>query len=202
MTSSRRRWRRRPRTISLRMRIASTGPHPDSGPLPEPADLATPELEEVLDRREGWPRWGQPGSGHETGRAAGAGFADGGELDVLGPGVPLAGFADDAHTRLAALTDDELIGVLHTWRRQTCLSTVRPGCYRPGSARGRLRHASRKGRSADRHFCQCVCRRELLCDDSHKLRQLPGRPGPSGPSQGDSPACPECRPRAARRAQG
>ena len=59
---------------------------------------------------------GQPGSGRETGQAAGAGFADGGELDVLGPGVPLAGFADDAHARLAALTD-ELIGVLHGWRR-------------------------------------------------------------------------------------
>jgi len=191
------------------MRIASTGPDPDSGSPPEPADQATPELEEVLDRREGWPTGGRDGrdgasrgSGHETGRAAGAGFAGDGELDFLGPGVPLAGFADDAHARLAAPTDDELIGVLRARRQQTCLSTVCPGCHRPGSARGRLRRASRKGRSADRHFCQCVCGRELLCDDSHKLRQLPGRPGPPGPSQGDSPACPECRPRAARRTQG
>jgi len=49
--------------------------------------------------------------------------------------VPLAGFADDAHARLAAPTDDELIGVLRARRQQTCLSTVCPGCHRPGSAR-------------------------------------------------------------------
>ncbi|MDR3036606.1 MAG: 13E12 repeat family protein, partial [Kitasatospora sp.] len=55
----------------------------------------------------------------------GAGFAEGGPLDVLSPGVPLAGFADDAHARLGALTDDELIGVLRAWRRQASWAQAR-----------------------------------------------------------------------------
>ena len=50
--------------------------------------------------------------------AGGAGFAEGGVLDGLAPGVALAGFAEDAHARLAGLTDDELIGVLRGWARQ------------------------------------------------------------------------------------
>ena len=33
--------------------------------------------------------------------------------------------ADDAHARLAALTDDELIGVLRAWRRQACWAQAR-----------------------------------------------------------------------------
>ena len=49
---------------------------------------------------------------------AGGGFAEGGPLDALAAGMPPAGFADDAHARLAALTDDKLIGVLRAWRRQ------------------------------------------------------------------------------------
>src|SRR5215469_7398670 len=39
--------------------------------------------------------------------------------------MPLAGFADDAHARLAALTDDELIGVLRAWRRQASWAQAR-----------------------------------------------------------------------------
>ena len=39
--------------------------------------------------------------------------------------MALAGFADDAHARLAALTDDELIGVLRAWRRQACWAQAR-----------------------------------------------------------------------------
>jgi hypothetical protein len=72
-------------------------PDPDSGPPPELADLTTPELEELIATQPApvadigpagfWPRDRSGG---------GCGFADGGELDVLGPGVPLAGFADDA----------------------------------------------------------------------------------------------------------
>jgi hypothetical protein len=56
---------------------------------------------------------------------AGAGFAEGGPLDVLIAGLPLTGFADDAHARLAALTDDELVGVLRAWRRQTSWAQAR-----------------------------------------------------------------------------
>jgi uncharacterized protein DUF222 len=39
--------------------------------------------------------------------------------------VALAGFADDAHARLGALTDDELIGVLRGWQRQISWSQAR-----------------------------------------------------------------------------
>jgi hypothetical protein len=54
-----------------------------------------------------------------------AGFAEGGVLDVLAPGVALAGFADDVHAGLGGLTDDELIGVLRAWRRQACWAQAR-----------------------------------------------------------------------------
>jgi Domain of unknown function (DUF222) len=101
-------------------------PDPDCGPPPELAGLSTPELDELITA--------QPAPVAEIGPAGflprdrsggGYGFADGGELDVLDPGVPLAGFADDAHARLAALTDDELIGVLRAWRRQTSWAQAR-----------------------------------------------------------------------------
>jgi Domain of unknown function (DUF222) len=101
-------------------------PDPDSGPPPELANLTTPELEELIAAQPApaaeigptgfWPRDRSGG---------GCGFADGGELDVLGPGVPLAGFADDAHARLAVLTDDELVGVLRAWRRQASWAQAR-----------------------------------------------------------------------------
>jgi hypothetical protein len=110
---------------------------PDCGPPAELADLTDAELYELLAAAPAqpaplaWPlsyqsaegpggRPGQPwpagflprdGSGH------GAGFADGGVLDGLAPGPGLAGFADDAHQRLADVDDDALIGVLHGWRR-------------------------------------------------------------------------------------
>ena len=99
---------------------------PDCAPPPELAGLSTPELDELIAA--------QPAPVAETGPAgflprdrsgSGYAFAGGGELDVLGPGVPLAGFADDAHARLAALTDDELIGVLRAWRRQTSWAQAR-----------------------------------------------------------------------------
>src|SRR5579859_3740050 len=52
------------------------------------------------------------------GSGRGAGFADGGPLDVLAAGAALGGLADDAHRRLGALSDDELLLVLLAWRRQ------------------------------------------------------------------------------------
>ena len=61
-----------------------------------------------------------------TGRGAGpGGFCQDGALDVLAAGLALAGFADDAHARLGALSDDELIGVLRAWRRQTSWAQAR-----------------------------------------------------------------------------
>jgi Domain of unknown function (DUF222) len=38
---------------------------------------------------------------------------------VLPAGLPLAGFAADAHDHLSQVTDDELVGVLRAWRRVT-----------------------------------------------------------------------------------
>ena len=66
-----------------------------------------------------------PGSAARFASGPGAGFAEGGPLDVLAAGMALAGFADDAQARLAALTDDELIGVLRAWRRQACWAQAR-----------------------------------------------------------------------------
>src|SRR6266851_5303158 len=87
-------------------------PQPESQPEPdrEPEDvwLALPA---------GW--WQRDGTG------GGLGFADGGVLDTLAPGVPLAGSADDAHHRLGALSGDELIGVMRAWRRQTSWAQAR-----------------------------------------------------------------------------
>ncbi|MGH3126012.1 MAG: hypothetical protein ACRDND_33970, partial [Streptosporangiaceae bacterium] len=69
-----------------------------------------------------------PGRGlrDRAGGGAGfAGFAQDGVLDLLAPGVPLAGFADAAHARLTALTGNELVGVLAAWRRQTSWAQAR-----------------------------------------------------------------------------
>jgi hypothetical protein len=59
------------------------------------------------------------------GPGSGAGFAEGGVLDGLAPGVVLAGCAEDAHAALAGLTDDELVGVLRAWARQESWAQAR-----------------------------------------------------------------------------
>jgi hypothetical protein len=66
-----------------------------------------------------------PGVLPRDGSGGGPGFADGGVLDVLAPGVVLAGFADAAHARLGGVSDDELIGVLRAWRRQVSWAQAR-----------------------------------------------------------------------------
>jgi hypothetical protein len=102
---------------------------PDVDPPAELAALPDAELEELLavaPPRPAPPTW--PLSYRHPdgpGGAPGVGFAEGGPLDVLAAGMALAGFADDAHARLAALTDDELIGVLRAWRRQACWAQAR-----------------------------------------------------------------------------
>ena len=55
----------------------------------------------------------------------GCGFADGGALDVLAAGLPLAGFAEDAHDALTQITDDELIGLIAAWRRLSSWASAR-----------------------------------------------------------------------------
>ena len=62
---------------------------------------------------EAWPA----GFGQRDGSGNWAGFTDGGVLDMLAAGLPLAGFAADAHDRLSEVGDDELVGVLRAWRR-------------------------------------------------------------------------------------
>ena len=83
-------------------------PDPGSGRPAELAGLTAAELDELIAAApppvpEVIPAGCLPRDG--TGR--GAGFADGGALDVLVPGVPLAGFADEAQARLSAVGDDE-----------------------------------------------------------------------------------------------
>ena len=71
------------------------------------------------------PEFGPAGMVQRDGTGQGAGFADGGVLDTLDACLPLAGFADDAQHRLGALTDDELIGVLRAWWRQSSWAQAR-----------------------------------------------------------------------------
>ena len=95
---------------------------------------------------EAWPA----GFGQRDGSGNGAGFADGGVLDMLAAGLPLAGFAADAHDRLSEVGDDELVGVLRAWRRVaswaaaselaavTELARRRPADGSPPAAPGRM----------------------------------------------------------------
>jgi len=101
-------------------------PDDDTGCPAEYAHLAFPEIDELLAAQPGpvpevWPAGCLPRDG--SGR--GAGFADGGALDTLEPGPVLGWCADRAHARLSALTDDELIGVLRGWWRQTSWAQAR-----------------------------------------------------------------------------
>jgi Domain of unknown function (DUF222) len=99
---------------------------PDCGCPDELADLMTPELEQLIAEGPApVPEFGPAGFLPRDGSGHGAGFADGGVLDVLAPGVSLAGFADDAHRRLADTDDDSLIGVLRGWRRLAAWAQAR-----------------------------------------------------------------------------
>ena len=83
-------------------------PDPDTGRPAALAGLSAADLEELI--AAGPVRVAGPipaGCLPRDGTGRGAGFADGGQLDVLVPGVPLAGFADEAQARLSAVSDDE-----------------------------------------------------------------------------------------------
>ncbi len=130
---------------------ARAAPDPDCGRPAELADLTTAELD-LLARLDKAGRavdaaaaavvtTGPTVSGPETADTAGtavagsdaarpepgefAGFAQGGVLDLMAPGVPLAGFADAAHAQLSRVPDNELVGVLAAWRRQTSWAQAR-----------------------------------------------------------------------------
>ena len=104
-------------------------PDPDCGRPAELAGLAVAELDQLIAAAPAPVL--QAGSGgfvdrDGTGRGAGsAGFGQDGVLDVMAAGMALAGFADEAHARLGALSDDELVGVLRAWRRQTSWAQAR-----------------------------------------------------------------------------
>ena len=101
-------------------------PDPDTGRPAELAGLTVAELEQLLAAvPAAVPEVIPAGCLPRDGTGRGSGFADGGPLDVLVPGVPLAGFADEAHARLAQVSDDELIGVLRGWWRQTSWAQAR-----------------------------------------------------------------------------
>ena len=139
-------------------------PDPDFDRPAALAGLDGAELEELaadasVPATPGWPLSFQAPTGPEAWPAGfgprdksgdGPGFADGGVLDVLAAGLPLAGFAADTHDRLVQVTDDELVGVLRAWRRVTSwaaagelaavaeLARRRPADGSPPAARGRL----------------------------------------------------------------
>jgi len=86
----------------------------------------TPELEQLIAEGPApVPEFGPAGFLPRDGSGHGAGFADGGALDGLAPGVSLAGFADEAYRRLADVDDDALIGVLRGWRRLAAWAQAR-----------------------------------------------------------------------------
>jgi hypothetical protein len=74
-------------------------PGPDCGRPAELAGLTGAELDELLAEAGSppVPEFGPAGLLARDGSGGGTGFADGGALDVLAPGVALAGFADEAH---------------------------------------------------------------------------------------------------------
>ena len=139
-------------------------PDPDFDRPAALAGLDGAELEELaadasVPATPGWPLSFQAPTGPEAWPAGfgprdesgdGPGFADGGVLDVLAAGLPLAGFAADTHDRLVQVTDDELVGVLRAWRRVTSwaaagelaavaeLARRRPADGSPPAAPGRL----------------------------------------------------------------
>jgi hypothetical protein len=99
---------------------------PDYDRPDELADLMTHELEQLIAEGPApVPEFGPAGFLPRDGSGHGAGFSDGGALDGLAPGVSLAGFADDAHRRLADVDDDSLIGVLRGWRRLAAWAQAR-----------------------------------------------------------------------------
>ena len=101
-------------------------PDPDTGRPADLAGLSSAELDELLAAvPAAVPEVIPAGCLPRDGTGRGTGFADGGALDVLAPGVALAGFADDAHARLSVVSDDELIGVLRGWWRQTSWAQAR-----------------------------------------------------------------------------
>jgi hypothetical protein len=125
-----------------------TVPDPDSDPPAELSGLTGAELDELCPPTRPPDEFGPAGFLPRDGSGHGSGFADGGALDVLPPGVALAGFADDAHARLGALTDDELIGVLRGWQRQISWSQARKLYAMAELARRRPPRAPRPPRPA------------------------------------------------------
>jgi hypothetical protein len=117
--------------------------------VPDPADVTSrpPEFDgltgeevdalpaTVTTARRALPPWPlsypDPGGGElaallpRDGAGPGCGFADGGALDTLPAGPPLAAFTNDACTDLNTLPGDQLIGVLRAARRLTSWAQAR-----------------------------------------------------------------------------
>lgn len=118
--------------------------HPDpadtsSRPV-ELAGLTFDELDDLLDSavpagqgRPAAPAWPLCYLGSDDlsalsphdGTGLGCGFADGGVLDTLPAGIPLAMFARDSHDQINDLDDDSLVGLVRAWRRVTSWAQAR-----------------------------------------------------------------------------
>jgi hypothetical protein len=87
-----------PRSISTTSRPTRDGPppDPDCDPPAELARLTSTELDELYPSAPPRYKFGPAGFLPRDGSGHGSGFAEGGALDALAPGVALAGFADDA----------------------------------------------------------------------------------------------------------
>lgn len=117
-------------------------PDPDCGRPAELAGLTTAELDALIATVPDLVA--EPGPGGPVAReGCGAGFAEDGVLDVLAPGMALAGFADAAQARLGQLSDNELVGVLRGWRRLTSWAQARELAAVAELARRRPSHHAR-----------------------------------------------------------
>jgi hypothetical protein len=123
---------------------------PDNLLHPDPADtssrpvelagLTFDELDDLMDAavpagqgRPAQPAWPLCYLGSDDlsalsphdGTGLGCGFADGGVLDTLPAGIPLAMSATDSHDRIDDLDDDSLVGLVRAWRRVTSWAQAR-----------------------------------------------------------------------------
>ncbi|MGD0685004.1 MAG: hypothetical protein ABSA03_07775, partial [Streptosporangiaceae bacterium] len=102
------------------------------------------------------------------------GFAAGGPLDTLAPGAALAAAADTAATGLAALNDDELVGLLCAARRLTSWAASVELRAVSGLAGRRAAHAAATGdsRQAGHVADEVAAALTLTCRSADRLLAL------------------------------
>jgi Domain of unknown function (DUF222) len=111
------------------------GPGPDLGRLAGLDPLSDEDWQALTGPpppqpvRAQWPEGIVPPDGFlsppPTTGGPGYGFGEGDPLDLAAAGLPLAGFAEDAHTALGSIDDDCLVGLIRGWRRITSWASAR-----------------------------------------------------------------------------